>query len=413
MASEAKVSADEKLEIGAEATQFSNIALGVGGLALVGGVALGWGDQESLLRSYLAGFMFTLSIGLGALWFVTVNHLTNAKWSIVVRRVAEILAAQMPVLAVLSLGIILPMALVDTHGESPIQSLYVWLSDAKVHADHLLHHKAPYLNKGFFLVRVVVYMAVWVGLALYFYKRSVQQDNANTEQSEAIRGQLAKMSAPGMIAFALTVTFFAFDMLMSLDYSWFSTIFGVYYFAGCVLTSYSSMALCLLWLQKQGRLTTWVNVNHYHDLGKMLFAFTVFWAYVGFAQFMLIWYGDIPEETHWFKWRFTGDWRVVSTLLLVCKFVITFFGLLSRNVKRNPKALAFWAVWILAFQYLDIYWLVFPTGQEEVPLGLRDVLIVVGMLGVLFGMAARKATGASLVPTKDSRLKQSLAFENY
>ncbi len=413
MASEAKVSADEKLEIGSEATQFSNIALGAGGLALVGGVALGWGDQETLLRSYLTAFMFTLSIGLGALWFVTVNHLTNAKWSIVVRRVAEILAAQMPVLAVLSLGIIAPMALVDTHGESPIQSVFVWLDDARVHADHLLHHKAAYLNKGFFLGRVVVYFLVWIGLALYFHKKSVEQDSSTPEQSEAIRGHLAKLSAPGMIAFALTVTFFAFDMLMSLDYSWFSTIFGVYYFAGCVLTSYSCMTLSLNWLQSKGRLTTWVNENHYHDLGKMMFAFTIFWAYVAFAQFMLIWYGDMPEETHWFKWRFTGDWRVISTLLLVCKFVITFFGLLSRHVKRSRVALSCWACWILAFQYLDIYWLVFPQGQEEVPLGVRDVLIVLGMLGILFGMAARKARSASLVPTKDARLKQSLAFENY
>jgi hypothetical protein len=413
MASEAKVSADEKLEIGSEATQFSNIALGAGVLALAGGVALGWSEQESLLRSYLTAFMFTLSIGLGALWFVTVNHLTNAKWSIVVRRVAEIIAAQLPVLAVLSLGIIAPMAMVDTHGESPIQSLYAWLSDAKVHSDHLLHHKAAYLNKGFFLGRVVVYLAVWIGLSLFFYKRSVRQDSSTHEESEQIRGQLATISAPGMIAFALTVTFFAFDMLMSLDYSWFSTIFGVYYFSGCVLTFYSSMVLSLLWLQKQGRLATWVNENHYHDLGKMMFAFTVFWAYVGFAQFMLIWYGDIPEETHWFKWRFVGDWRVVSTLLLVCKFVISFFALLSRHVKRNKVALGVLAVWVMAFQYLDIYWLVFPQGQEEVDLGLRDVLLLLGMLSIFFGMAARKATGASLVPTKDARLKQSLAFENY
>src|SRR5690606_11488310 len=192
----------------------------------------------------------------------------------------------------------------------------------------------------------------------------------NHEESEAIRGQLAAVSAPGMIAFALTLTFFAFDMLMSLDYSWFSTIFGVYYFAGCVLTFYSSMALSLMWLQKHGRLTTWVKADHFHDLGKMMFAFTIFWAYVGFSQFMLIWYGDIPEETHWFKWRFTGDWRVVSTVLLVCKFVSTFFGLLSRHVKRSRGGLAFFAVWILCFQYLDIYWLVFPQGQEECPLGV-------------------------------------------
>jgi hypothetical protein len=413
MASEAKVSADEKLEIGDEAVSFSNLLLGAGVLALLGGVGLGWSDQAALLRSYLVGFMFVLSIGLGALWFVTVNHLTNAKWSIVVRRVAETIAAQMPVLAVLSLGIILPMALSDAHGQSAIQTLYAWLDGAQVEADHLLQHKVGYLNKGFFLVRALVYFGVWVGLSLFFYKRSVDQDSANPEQSEAIRGQLAKISAPGMIAFALTLTFCAFDLLMSLDYSWFSTIFGVYYFAGCVLSSYSTMALSLMWIQSKGRLTSWVNVNHYHDLGKIMFAFTVFWAYVGFSQFMLIWYGDIPEETHWFKWRFTGEWRVISTLQLVCHFVIPFFGLLSRNVKRSKPGLAFFAVWILCFHYVDLYWLVWPQGQEEVPFGLRDILVVLGLLGIVLGMAARKLKGASLVPTKDSRLPQSLAFENY
>lgn len=413
MASEAKVSADEKLEIGGEAVRFSNIALGAGIVALLAGVALGWGDQEALLRSYLVGFMFVLSIGLGALWFVAINHLTNAKWSIVVRRVAEVLAVQMPLLALLALGIVLPMALVDTHGQSPIQELYVWLDDAKVHADHLLHHKTPYLNKGFFLVRMVFYFAVWVGLSIYFFRRSLAQDKATAEQSEVIRGQLARMSAPGMIAFALTLTFCAFDLLMSLNYAWFSTIFGIYYFAGCVLSSYSVMALCLMWLQKKGRLTTYVNENHYHDLGKMMFAFTIFWAYIGFSQFMLIWYGDIPEETHWYKWRFIGDWRTVSTLLLVCHFVIPFFGLLSRHAKRNKNVLAFWAVWILVFHYLDIYWLVFPQGQAEAPFSVRDLLIAAGLLAVLLGAAARSAKGINLVPTKDARLKQSLAFENY
>jgi hypothetical protein len=165
MASESKVSSEEKLQLGAEALRFSNIALVVGVLTLGGGVVLGLSDKVSLLRSYLAAFLFVLAIGLGALWFVAINHLTNAKWSIVIRRVAEVVAVQMPVLALLSLGIILPIALADTHGESPIQGLYAWLDDARVHSDHLLHHKSPYLNKGFFLVRAVVYFGIWVGLS--------------------------------------------------------------------------------------------------------------------------------------------------------------------------------------------------------------------------------------------------------
>ncbi len=421
MASETKTSSEERLELGSEATQFSNIALGVGAVALAAGVGLGLGDKEGLLRSYLTAFMYVLSIGLGVLWFVAVNHLVNAKWWIVVRRTAEILAAQMPVIAVLSLGIILPIALVDTHGESPIQGLYVWLSDAAVHGDHLLHHKAPYLNKGFFLVRIVVYFAVWVGLSWLYLKKSLEQDKANSEESESIKTMLGRISAPAMIAFALTLTFCAFDLLMSLNAAWFSTIFGVYYFAGCVISAYSAMSLCLMWIQKKGVLTTSVNANHFHDLGKMMFAFTIFWAYIGFSQFMLIWYGDIPEETYWYHTRFTGDWRTVSTMLLVCHFVIPFFGLLSRHVKRNKTGLAFWAFWLLAVHYIDLYWLIFPMRLDPadpsvvngVTFGLVDVLLLVGVLGVFFGMAARRAKGMSLVPTKDPRLAQSLAFDNY
>jgi hypothetical protein len=414
MASETKQSSEEKLEIGEEATRFSNIALIVGVVALGAGVALGLDDKEALLRSYLTAFMYVLSIGLGILWFVTINHLVNAKWWIVVRRVAEILASQMPVIALLSLGIILPIAMVDTHGESPIQLLYRWLDDALVHSDHLLHHKAPYLNKGFFLVRIVVYFAFWVGLSWLFLKKSLEQDKANSDESEGIRAHLTRVAAPSMIGFALTLTFCAFDLMMSLEHAWFSTIFGVYYFAGCVISAYSMMALCLMWVQKHGALTTYVNANHYHDLGKMMFAFVIFWAYIGFSQFMLIWYADIPEETYWYHWRFEGDWRTVSIVLLVCHFVIPFFGLLSRHVKRNKTGLAFWAVWLLTIHYVDLYWIVFPKDDKGVvEFSIVSPLLLVGVVAIFLGAAARRAKGVQLLAAKDSRLAKSLAFDNY
>jgi hypothetical protein len=328
--------------------------------------------------------------------------------------VAEILAVQMPWIAVLSLGIILPIALADTHGQSPIQGLYAWLDDARVHSEHLLHHKSPYLNKGFFLVRFVIYIGLWVGLSWLFFKKSVDQDKASPAESEAIRGFLARVSAPAMIGFALTLTFCAFDLLMSLDYTWFSTIFGVYYFAGCVISAMSVMVLSLNWIQANGALKTYVNENHYHDLGKLMFAFTIFWAYIGFSQFMLIWYGDIPEETAWYHTRFSGDWRAISILLPISNFIIPFFGLLSRHVKRSRTALIAWAVWQLLVHYLDLYWLIYPTdGTGEVNFGLTNVLFLVGVLAVFFGAAARRAKGINLVPTKDPRLPQSLAFENY
>jgi len=216
-----------------------------------------------------------------------------------------------------------------------------------------------------------------------------------------------------MLVFALTLTFCAIDLLMSLDPDFFSTIFGVYYFAGCVSSAYSFLALSLMWLQGKGRLVHSVNREHYHDLGKMMFAFVVFWSYIAFSQFMLIWYGDLPEETHWFHDRFTGEWATVSWTLLACHFALPFFGLLSRHVKRNRKTLAFWAFYLLVIEYVDLYWLIMPsTSRAVVPVSIVDLLCWIGVVGVFVGSAASRAKGLNLVPTKDPRLADSLAFQN-
>jgi len=287
--------------------------------------------------------------------------------------------------------------------------LYVWLDHARVEQDHMLHHKSAYLNIQFFCVRWLLYFGFWTWLGRRFFRLSVRQDR---EGGSEISSLLQRMSAPSMIVFALTLTFCAFDLLMSLDATWYSTMFGVYYFAGCVLAGYSTLGLALMWIQSKGRLSHSVNQEHYHDIGKMMFAFTIFWAYIGFSQFMLIWYADIPEETHWYHWRFEGDWKVVSALLLGAHFVLPFFGLMSRHVKRNKRSLAFWAVWILAIHYVDLYWLVYPNGQGDVPIGAVDILCLVGVLGIFGAGAVWRAQRVNLIPTGDPRLADSLAFEN-
>jgi hypothetical protein len=393
---------EDNITVDSEASRLSQISLGVGAVALAGAVLLGLGDLAKLQRAYLVAFMYVLSVALGVLWFVAIQHLTNAKWSVVVRRVAEILASNMILIGVLSLGVVGPMLAGST-------DLYAWLDHERVHSDHILHHKAAYLNVPFFTVRWLVYFGFWIWLGRRFFKMSVQQDK---DRGDHISKALQRTSAPAMIVFALTLTFCAFDLIMSLDATWFSTMFGVYYFAGCVLAGYSSLALALMWVQKTGRLATSVTQEHYHDIGKMMFAFTVFWAYIGFSQFMLIWYADIPEETHWYHWRFEGGWKVVSAMLLGLHFVVPFFGLMSRHVKRNKRSLAFWAIWILAVHYVDLFWLIYPTGQGTVPFGLVDVLCMVGVLGLFVGVSARRARGVNLIPTGDPRLADSLAFEN-
>jgi hypothetical protein len=409
MAHENTNTLDDNIQIGDEAQDFGKKALGAGAVALVAAMAIGGGPfGRSFLSSYLVAFMFILALGLGALWFVDIQHLTNAKWSVVVRRVAEILAANLDVLGILSLLVIVPMAM----GKA---EFYEWLDPGKVEANHLLKHKAGYLNLQFFLIRCAIYFGFWIILSRYFLKQSVEQDSSGKGE---ISGTLQKVAAPSMIAFALTLTFCAIDFMMSLDPEFFSTIFGVYYFAGCVSSGYSIIALSLMWLQGKGRLVNSVNREHYHDLGKMMFAFVIFWSYIAFSQFMLIWYGDMPEETHWFKARFAGDWAIISWALLLCHFALPFFGLLSRHVKRNRKTLAFWAFWLLVIEYVDMYWLIMPSMNPETPVGSPVELVVsllcwVGVIGVYIGTAAMRTKGINLVPTKDPRLADSLAFLNH
>jgi hypothetical protein len=351
---------------------------------------------------YLAAFAVVLAMNLGAVYWVTLQNLVNSNWSVVLRRLAEIFAMNAPLVFVLSLPIVIPAAL----GSGIV---YDWADHAKVDADHLLHHKSPYLNPTFFFIRMVVYFGFWTLLARYFYRSSLRQDE--TAKADIPR-TMQKVAGPAMIAFALTMTFAAIDLLMSVDAHWFSTIFGVYFFASAVLSIHATLSLFTMWLQSKGRLKTSVTVEHYHDLGKMLFAFTVFWAYVGFSQFMLIWYANLPEETYWYKERFAHGWGTWAWALLFCHFVIPFFFLLSRHVKRNKTTLAIGALWMLAMVYIDMYWLVMPTIDETPNVGLMDILCLVGLVSALVAGIAYRAQGVNLIPTKDPRLARSLAFEN-
>jgi hypothetical protein len=240
------------------------------------------------------------------------------------------------------------------------------------------------------------------------------------------------LAAPALVLFGLTLTFAAFDLIMSVDPEWDSTIFGVCYFAGCVLCIFSFIILTVLLLQWRGFMRQSVTVEHFHDLGKWLFGFVFFWGYVNFSQYMLQWYASMPEETHWFYVRgaTTGTetirmlaaeghwmppatgWSALIIILLFGHFLIPFAGLLSRHVKRNPWALGFWAVWILAFQWLYLLWLIMPSLDGKFHLSLIEASLFLGIGGVFVAVVLRKAAHDSLRPVHDPRLADSLAFEN-
>lgn len=379
----------------------SKTAFAVGVVGLGGAVALGGGLYgKQFQHSYLTAFMWGLSITLGALFWVTLQHLVNARWSIVVRRLGELLAQGVGLMAVLAVPLLLPILQHD-------DTLFRWLNHDTIHG---VSSKTAYLNPSFFLGRMVFYFAYFALMAGFWLKKSREQEKGGgTELTRSLQGK----AAPAMIVFALSVTFCAIDFLMTLDPMWFSTIFGVYYFATCVLTFHSVLALFGMWLQKKGHLTSAITQEHYHDIGKMMFAFIAFWTYIGFSQFMLIWYANIPEETAWFKDRLEGNWLSATLVLAAAHFVIPFFGMMSREIKRNKTTLAFWSVWILVICWFDIYWLVAPNLHKGgMAIGVVDILAWVGMAGLLAGFVLHKAKDTNLIPTGDPRLGHSLTFQN-
>lgn len=378
-----------------------------GALSLLVGFLLALGSESGLkyfLHSYLVNYSFFLAIALGGLFFVAATTVCRAGWSIVLRRPAEIVANVVVMLAILFLPILVSVLF----STSP---LYEWDDPALVQADHLLQHKTPFLNAKFFAIRAVIYFTIWILLARSYFARSVEQDATGDPQLTLAN---ERQSPVALFLFALSLTFASFDWLMSLDPKWFSTIYGVYYFAGCASGIFATLILLCIFLQSQGVLVKEITVEHYHDLGKFLLGFTVFWAYIWFSQYMLIWYANMPEETEYFIHRQHGAWPWIAVVLVGGHFVVPFLGLLSRSVKRSKYALGFWATWILAMHWLDQYWMIMPRiSLDTLPFGIVDVLCFVGIGGLCIAWFARTATGVSMLATRDPRLPESLVFKNF
>jgi len=380
---------------------------GFGLMMLVIAVCLGFAAKDAFsqfFHAYLVSYAFFLSLCLGALFFVAVNHLVSSRWMVVVRRLSEVLAAGFPLMAVLFLPILIPI-LAGNH------SLYHWTDPHYVEGDHVMEGKAGYLNVTFFTIRAVIYFLVWITLSRFFLRNSRDQDETG---DPALVLRMRRLAAPGLVLFALTTTFAAFDWLMSLEPHWFSTIFGVYYFAGGMVGFFATMVLVAMYLQDRGQLENVVTVEHYHDLGKFLFAFVFFWGYIAFSQYMLIWYGDLPEETFWFGERQAGSWAAVSVFLIFGHFLVPFAGLLSRHVKRNKSTLAFFALLLLMMHWIDMYWLVMPVMDSDgLGFGFIHVACLLGLGGLFAGGFIGRLRRGPFAPIRDPFLEDSLRFRNY
>ena len=471
-------------------------AIGVVGLA--GSIAGAVIDPKRFAFSWLWAFCVCLTIALGSLFFVMIQHLTSAGWSVTVRRTAEFFGNGILILiplfipVVLFMGQLFPWVNGEEHGTDHEEKhgAITLIGDAhaqekqekpalngkdsetgnktdhksnhgdavnpnhpgditghlpgsksgvpsdtaatehgaphmggQAHGDQpdphaVAHHelmqkKSGYLNKNFFFARMAIYFLIWVILAVRLFGYSVTQDSTKDPK---LTLSAAKFSTGGMMLYALSLTFAAFDWVMSLEPAWFSTIFGVIFFACGVVSSLAVIILTTMALKNSGPLEGAVNKEHFHDLGKLMFGFLVFWAYVQFSQFMLIWYAALPEEVTWYhnRWDF-APWPTVSMIILLGHFVAPFFWLISRNFKRNLGRLQLGAAWLLVMHCVDMYWFVMPNylqGKPGFSVSWIDFACLIAVSGIYAAFVFYRMTKFSLVPVGDPRLERALHFQN-
>lgn len=352
-------------------------------------------DPTRAWASFVQNHFYFMSIAIGGLFFAALQWLTGAMWSAPVRRVSESFTAYLPIALVMVAILYFGM-----------HQLYPWTHPDHVKGDVILEGKAGYLNTQFFIIRNLLAFAVWILFAKKLVGNSIAQDRTGD-----VAFTLKNRSwVPGfLIFFALTFTMTSFDHFMSLDPHWFSTMFGIYCFSGLFYSVLAFTCLVVIYLKNQGHLEGLVNDNHLHDLGKFMFAFTVFWAYIGFCQFLLIWYANLPEETSYYLHRFHGSWLYVSLFLLIGKFLVPFFILLPRGTKRCPRVLVSVAIFMLVAQWIDDLWMVQPEFFKNGPqVGWIEIGVTLGFIG-LFGMAmSRFLAKNNVVAIGDPKLAESV-----
>ncbi len=373
----------------------------VGIVGIVASIGLGLADAAQFYYSYLTAYMYFLSIALGGLFFVLVHHATQSGWGVAVRRLAEDLMGTLPLFALLFIPV--AAGLLQHH------LFHHWTDAAAMAEDPILQGKAAFLNTPFFFIRAAFYLAVWTVLARWFRARSVEQDTTGDHDLTRL---MLRRSFPGLILFVLTMSFASMDWIMSHNPHWYSTMYGVYYFAGVGLSVYAVLSILTVVMPRKGLLKDTFTVEHRHACGKMTFGFTCFWAYIAFSQFMLIWYANIPEETLWFAARMEGGWRSVSILLMVGHFAIPFLFLIMRTTKRIESTLLAGAVWLMIMHYVDLHWQIMPNLHHAFAPHIMDITTFVGIGGLFVAAFMKLVCEESMVPVKDPRLPESLAFEN-
>jgi hypothetical protein len=373
--------------------QRRSLIFGVAGglLSLVGL----WLTPTQFFQSYLTAYMFVLGVTLGCLALGMVHQLSGGAWGVVIRRPIGAASRVLPVLTVLFLPIVLGM-----------HHLYEWTNADLVAHDEILQHKHAYLNTPFFLIRAATYFLVWNGLSYFLNAWSLEQDRTGDPQ---LARRMQRMSAGGLVAYGLTITFASFDWLMSLEPHWFSTIYGVLIIGGQGLSAMAFLIVALVWLSRRPPLGDIVMPAHFHDLGNLMLAFVMLWAYFAFSQYLLIWSGNLPEEIAWYLNRLQSGWRLIGLTLILFHFVAPFCLLLSRRIKREAELIVIVAAGMLVVRIVDLFWLVAPEFHRQgLVVSWLDILLTLTLGAIWLGCFVWQLRGRAILPVHDPQFEEAL-----
>jgi len=391
--------------ITAQIGRWQRTSLLVGAAGVLVGIVAFLVDREQFLRSYLFAYLYWTGMGLGCLAILLMHHVVGGKWGMLIRRLCEAGARTLPFMALLLIPILLG-----------ITTLYLWARPEAVH-DANIQSKAAYLNVPFFIGRTVFYFAVWFLYSYLLSKWSAAQDRAGLDHlsNERLIAKMRALSAPGLVVFTLTTTFAFIDWIMSLEPHWFSTVYGAMFMIGEMLESFAFVIALLIILSKMSPLKEYTTRQHIHDLGNLMFAFMVLWAYLSFSQFLIIWAGNLPEEIPWYISRLRGDWGWVALTIVIFHFAVPFALLLFRGVKRREDRLFRVCLLMILIRLVDVYWITEPAFYgQHLRVHWMDFMTPLAVGGLWLAVFFWRLNSRPLVPVGDPRLqgapRETVAF---